>query len=148
MYHEELIEEGIVTQVNKGVAVVNLNDTGACSDCGAKMFCKPGDGEGKTLTAKDPYGVHPGDRVRVSVKGKSILTATFLLYGVPLVLLLVGIIWGMSIFNSNKELYSTLLGLGFIAVYSLIMSSFSKKKNNSKETLLPEIIFVKKNVPV
>lgn len=139
MYTEELYEEGIVREAKDGIAIISIQDSDNCNECTAKIYCKPGKSEGRSLTVRDPYGVHPGDKVRVVIKGSKILSASFRLYGIPLVLLLAGIFIGLEVFESNKELFSSLLGVGMVAVYALYMFLFSK---NEKIDSYPEIIFV------
>jgi sigma-E factor negative regulatory protein RseC len=139
MYKEELYEEGIVKQAKDGIAIISIHDSDNCQECTAKIYCKPGSSEGRSLTVHDPYGVHPGDKVRVVIKGSKILSASLLLYGVPLMLLLAGIFIGMEIFKSNIELFSSLLAVGLVAVYSLFMFLLSKKEKTGH---YPEIIFV------
>lgn len=140
---EEFYEEGIVKDVKDGLASVIVNESSACESCAAKVVCKTGDEDSKILTAKDPIGVHQGDKVRVAVKGKNILAASFLLYGLPLILFLAGIFAGLNYFSSQKELWGTILGFGLIAVYAVILS-FLSNKNINKNKLIPEIIFVSK----
>lgn len=142
MYREEFVEEGIVTDVKDGIATIMIMEEGSCEECTAKIFCKPSDDK-KKLTAKDPFGVNAGDKVRVAVRGRNVLAASTLLYGIPLALLLGGIFFGLSYFNSNKELFSSLLGIGLVAVYSAGVYAVSKLKSESK-ALIPEIIFVNK----
>jgi len=139
MYTEELYEEGIVKEVKDGIAVVNIQDSESCHECTAKIYCKPGKSEGRSLTVRDPYGVHPGDKVRVVIKGSKILSASFKLYGIPLMLLLAGIFIGMEVFESNKEIYSSLFAVGLVSIYALFMILFSPKDNSTSH---PEIVFV------
>lgn len=139
MYKEELYEEGIVKEAKDGIAVISIHDSESCHECTAKIYCKPGNSEGRSLTVRDPYGVHPGDKVRVVIKGSKILSASFRLYGIPLLLLLAGIFLGMEVFDTNKELYSSLFAVGLVAVYALYIFLFSKKE---KITSYPEIVFV------
>jgi sigma-E factor negative regulatory protein RseC len=99
MYKEELYEEGIVKEAKDGIAIIRIQDSDKCKECTAKIYCKPGSSEERSLTVRDPYGVHPGDNVRVVIGGSKILSATFRLYGIPLILLLAGIFFGMEIFK-------------------------------------------------
>lgn len=139
MYTEELYEEGIVKESKDGIAIISIQDSDNCHECTAKIYCKPGKSEGRSLTVRDPYGVHPGDKVRVVIKGSKILSSSFRLYGIPLVLLLAGIFIGLEVFESNKELFSSLLGVGMVTVYALYMFLFSEKE---KINSYSEIIFV------
>ncbi len=139
MYTEEIYEEGIVKEADDGFAIIHIQDSDNCHECTAKIYCKPGKSEGRSLTVRDPYGVHPGDKVRVVIKGSQILSASFRLYGIPLMLLLAGIFIGFQVFESNKELYSSLLAIGMVGLYTLYMFLFSEKE---KINSYPEIIFV------
>lgn len=141
MEREELIEEGIVKEVNGTLAVISLDDSDNCEECSARIVCKPSGKEGRTLTARDPFGVHPGDKVRVSIKGRDILKISFLLYGLPLLLMLAAIYFGMNIFKTNIEIYSTLLGTVVIAIYVLLFFVFSKLRG-SEHNKYPTIVFV------
>lgn len=139
MYTEELYEEGIVKEAKDGIAIISIQDSDKCEECRAKIYCKPGNSEGRSLTVRDPYGVHPGDKVRVVIKGSKILSASFLLYGLPLILLLAGIFIGLEVFHTNKELFSSLFAIGLVSVYALFMFLFTGKRKN---TSYPEIVFV------
>lgn len=139
MYTEELYEEGIVKEAKDGMAIISIQDSENCNECTAKIYCKPGKSEQRSLTVRDPYGVHPGDKVRVVIKGSKILSASFRLYGIPLLLLIAGIFLGFEIFETNKELYSSLLAVGMVSAYTLYMFLFSEKE---KINSYPEIIFV------
>lgn len=142
---EEITENGIVINSANGLAEIALVESDNCEECSAKIICKPKEDNTKILTAADPFGVAPGDEVKISVEGKAILKATILLYGVPLVLLLLGISFGMHIFgdvNNLSELYSFLLGGSLAAVYFIVMYIISKKKGTSNS--LPKIVLVKK----
>ena len=139
MYKEELYEEGIVKEAHNGIAEIVISDSELCQECSVKIYCKPGSSNERCLTVKDPFGVHPGDKVRVTIKGSRILSASFMIYGIPLLLLLAGIFIGMLLFNNNREIFSSLLGIGLVAVYAAGILIFSKKE---KINSLPEITFV------
>jgi sigma-E factor negative regulatory protein RseC len=139
MYKEELYEEGIVKEAQNGIAEIVISDSEQCEECSAKVYCKPGSLNERCLTVKDPFGVHPGDKVRVTIRGSRILSASFMIYGIPLLLLLVGIFIGTLLFNNNQEIFSSLLGISLVAVYAAGILIFSKKE---KINSLPEITFV------
>lgn len=140
--HEELFESGLVMSVSDGEAQIDVTEQGDCEACGAKAFCKPGEEKKKLLTVKDPIGVKPGDKVKISVKGEALFKASLMLYGAPLILLILGIFLGMEIFGGNEiaEFYAFLIGAGFMAVYFGILYFFGKsiKQNNA----LPVIVQV------
>lgn len=141
MYKEELYEDGIVKEVQDGIAEIVISDSDHCEECSAKVYCKPGSSNERSLVVKDPFGVHPGDKVRVTIKGSKILSASFLLYGIPLIILVAGIFIGLQIFTINKELFSTILAVGLISIYSLVLYLYNGRKK-TKISSYPEIIFV------
>lgn len=141
MYKEELYEDGIVKESQNGFATIIISDSDHCEECSAKLYCKPGNSNERSLTAADPYGVRPGDKVRVTIKGSKILSAAFMLYGIPLILLIGSLFLGMQIFSNNKELFSTLLSIGFISFYMLFVYLFSRRSKQYSASY-PEIVFV------
>jgi sigma-E factor negative regulatory protein RseC len=142
MQNEELIEEGIVLKVKDGIAEIAIIEKGDCAECSAKVYCSPSEGNKKKLKVNDPLGVKVGDRVKVSLKGSNLFLASLLLYGIPLVLLIVSILVGLAVFENlkNKELYGFLAGLGVLVIYYLGVFIFLRKKEEYIK--LPQIIFV------
>ncbi len=133
MQYEELIEEGIVISISHGVAEIAIVENDKCGECSAKVYCNPSAENKKILKVKDPFGVKPGDLVRVSLKGSKLFQATLILYGVPLILIMAGILFGSVIFKgiTYNEVYSffigvVLMGLYYLGVY-LITNKGSKK---------------------
>lgn len=139
MYSEVLIEEGIVVSSEKGFAKISLLKNENCRDCSAKIICKPGNGESHIIEVSDPYGTAPGDIVKISIKGTVILKSTFILYGLPLLLLLITI-FSVNLFLTGLhliELYSFLTGIFVLSLYYLI---FFFLKSYNKKLIVPEII--------
>jgi sigma-E factor negative regulatory protein RseC len=141
MYKEELYEEGIVKEAYHGIATIVISNSDQCEECTAKVYCKPGSANERSLTAKDPFGVKMGDKVRVSIRGNQILKVSFLVYGIPLLLILAGLFVGMQFFQSNKEILSSLSALILVSIYISIILLIDKKRKHETRTY-PEIIFV------
>ena len=141
MYTEKLTEEGIVKESKDGIATIVISNSDNCEECTAKLYCKPGNSSERSLTVKDTFGVVAGDKVRVSIKGSQILRVSFLIYGIPLILILAGLFFGMQFFQIHKELFSTLLAVGFVSIYILIILFIDKKRNSHLQSY-PEIVFV------
>ena len=140
MTAEIIIEEGVVVSIGKGTADVAVRHTESCGECSAKIICKPKSGDENIIKVEDPFGVKPGDIVRIEINGYVLLKASFLLYGVPLILLLTGIFSGMSLFSnySAKELYSFLWGIGLVALY-YFLGSFNKAIEKRKHAKIVAI---------
>lgn len=132
--NEELFEEGIVLKSSRGTAEIALKENDSCEECSAKIFCSPQKNKLRTLLVSDPLGTLPGDEVKISVNGKEILKASLLLYGLPLILVLTGIIIGMSLFENYKyaELYSFISGLSLSGLYFYILFIKTSKKKQNK----------------
>ncbi len=119
---EQLIEEGIVVETAAGTpprARVMMVAGEACSACAASFICKPEDADKRTLEAADPIGVKPGDRVVIAVTGGEVLKASFLVYGLPLLLLVIGVAGGMWLLPENlsgREPLAFLIGLLLVAL--------------------------------
>lgn len=143
MTTETLIEEGIVLESSNGEAIIELLSNDNCHSCGAKPFCKPEDNEKNKLKVSDPYGVFPGDKVKIAVEGKTIVFATLTLYGFPLLLLTSSILIGLHLFSKfmYPELLSFLLAVSATTLYYLILFRISSKKSANSS---PKIIFVER----
>ena len=141
MYTETLTEEGIVKESKNGIATIVISNSDNCEECTAKLYCKPGNSSERSLTVKDTFGVIVGDRVRVSINGGQILRVSFLIYGVPLILLLAGLFLGMQLFQIHKELFSTFFAVGLVSIYILIILFIDRKRKSHLQSY-PEIVFV------
>lgn len=139
MNGEQLHEKGIVLEVSEGKAKVQLITSASCEECSAKVFCKPKDENSNVLEVIDPIGVRQGDEVTINIEGSDLVKVSLKLYGIPLILLVAGIIIGLALFENN-DLFAFLLGAGITAFYYLVLFILSKK--SSKE-ILPKIILVK-----
>jgi sigma-E factor negative regulatory protein RseC len=145
MYTEELTEDGIVKESKDGIATIVISDSENCKECTAKLYCKPGNSNLRSLTVNDPLGVSVGDSVKISIKGSQILRVSFLIYGMPLILILAGLFIGMQVFQINKELFSTLLAVGLVSAYTSIILFVDKKKNHTLRSY-PQIVFVNSKI--
>lgn len=129
MYSEELIEEGIVKESKDGFATIVIPTSSNCEECSAKLYCKPTADKERTVTVEDPFGLKAGDFVVVSVSGNKIFQTSFVLYGLPLLILIFGLFLGMKLFDSQTEVFSTLFSFLLLAIYYLVIKFLFKKIN-------------------
>lgn len=143
MAAEVLVEEGIVVSVEKGTANVAITQSKNCEDCTAKIICKPKSETENVITVENSFGLRQGDKVKIEVEGSVLLNATFFLYGIPIILIFAGIIFGMSIFSdyTAKELYSFFFGIGLVAIY-YTLTFFNRSAAKQK---LPKIVSINRN---
>ncbi len=143
---EQLHEEGIVVEVEDGVqrrARVMMIAGEACASCAANVICKPEDAERRTLEVADPIGVEPGDKVVIAVTGGAVLKASFLLYGLPLVMLVIGVAGGMWLMPSElsaREPVSFALGLGLVALSLWVVHLRERTRRAAGREVLPATI--------
>ncbi len=121
---ETLLEEGVVLAVlpargdQPAQATVRLLAGDHCEGCAARVLCRPTEGDRRVMDVLDPLGVTVGDRVQVAVPGGAVLKASFLVYGVPLLLLLAGVGLGTLVVPAGaplRDLWSFLIGAGLAA---------------------------------
>lgn len=117
---EILEEHGVVLETSAGLAVVRIERAADCEECSAKLFCQTTPASERVLTIRDDVGVAVGDAVEIHVRGSSVLRASLLLYGVPLVLLLAGVVAGMRLWappGLPREAWSALVGVVLAALW-------------------------------
>jgi sigma-E factor negative regulatory protein RseC len=146
---EQLHEEGVVVGVEDGIqrrARVMMMAGEACASCAANVICKPEDAERRTLDVADPIGVQTGDRVLITVTGGAVLKASFLLYGLPLVMLVIGVAGGMWLLPSDmsaREPLSFALGLGLVALSLWAVHLRERARRAAGREVLPATILRK-----
>src|SRR4030042_6648490 len=103
MKSEEIVEEGIVISVMGSDVEVELSGNENCNECSARLFCKPKTDKSNVLKLKDVLDVKAGDVVRIAIKGSALFNATVVLYGLPLILLLAGLLIGLNLFSAGSS---------------------------------------------
>ncbi len=141
MFTEVIVEEGIVISSSNGYAEVRLKKNDNCNECSAITFCKPIEKNSQLLKVIDPFNTKPGDLIKISIYGKTLLKTSFLFYGISLIIF-IGIILLLNYLfpESNYiELFSSLAG--FLTVYFY----FHTIKKLRSINIHPKIIFVENN---
>lgn len=147
MRGEDIFEEGIVVDAGGGRATVAVTMSDACEECSAKVFCAAGEAKQNTVIARDPFGVHEGDHVRIVVHGGDMFRAAFLLYGIPLLLILGGVLTGTYLFDPGfmaTELWSFILGIGLASLYYAAV--FLSGDRIRGDRMMPDIVGVQGRV--
>ena len=127
---------GLVTKIDGNMAQVEVkrmsacghnceNCSGACNSPSVKVYIP------NTLNVKE------GDYVEIKTKTKSVLKYTILIYMIPFVMLILGIVLGMYVFKSigikSYENFSFLLGLIFLTIAYIILKRIDKKVEKDGE---------------
>lgn len=106
-------ELGYVTATRGSVADVRITRTTACATCGK---CHGFDeNQQLVIKARNSAGAGVGDAVRIEMEGVSVLQAAAVVYGLPLLAVLVGFFAGSAIHTpSGGDLTGWLGGAGFV----------------------------------
>ena len=130
-------EVGTVELVENGMATVVFNRHEACGSCRA---CTPLEGEKKmSVVLKNTPGARVGDRVTVELRGGTMLSATAIAYGIPLLMLILGAVLGEWLRGryGRSEIYTALIAIGSAAmgygILRLLNPVFSRKGRFSPE---------------
>ncbi|WP_432665381.1 SoxR reducing system RseC family protein [Wukongibacter baidiensis] len=130
--------EGRVIATDKGNATVLLMKHSACGDCGA---CHIGEENmNMKIEALNSASAGIGDKVMVDMGTPNVLTAAFIAYGIPLIMLIIGIAGGNSILTllgvtKGIELYSLFIGAILLALTYIIIRKKDDKFKESKKYL-------------
>lgn len=112
-----MIEKAQVTEVKGNFAKVKINKREECTKCGMCMF--PKNAGYAILNAKNDIGAKEGDLVTIETNPKAKTLGIFLVFGVPLILILVSAIIGY--FVIQKEIWIFILSLiSFVSWYTIL----------------------------
>lgn len=118
-------EEGVVVRVDGDDAWVKTVRGDACESCSSKAACHTmGGGKEMQVPALNPIGARVGDRVLLKMDTLPFLKGTFLVYMVPILLLVVGAAigeWVSLVSNLQPPLPSVLFAFGGLAAGLLFM---------------------------
>jgi sigma-E factor negative regulatory protein RseC len=147
---ESLIEEGVVLAVTpagdgrSARALVRLAAGDHCEGCPASVVCRPASDDRRLLEVVDSIGVAVGDQVRVAVPGGAVLKASFLVYGLPLLLLLAGVWLGTRIWPATepmRDLWAFLVGVALAgAAIPLVRSLLHQAEARGEQALAARIV--------
>ena len=119
-------EEGVVVATDGDEAIVEVRRGSACAGCHARHVCIPHGAEAMRIRVLSEPGTRVGDRVRLSIESSAIVKASFIVYILPLIgLILFAVIGGLLaqrfLLADHVELCQLLSGLvGFLLVFMLI----------------------------
>lgn len=128
MNEEVLIEEGIVISVFGEYVEIILTENENCETCLTKDFCK-GSAE-KSIRLRNELNLKIGDHVKIEVRGKTILKTVFLLYVIPLLILLSSFLILYQLIETNKELLVSSISFSLVGMYFLLITFYLRKFGN------------------
>ena len=121
-----MVEEiGVVTKTEGVTAKVAIQKKGTCEGCAVKGVCET-QGEGTEIEALNPLDAKVGQTVKVSIKAQVYLKGTMLVYGIPLIALIGGAIFGKNIGEkyfreTSSDLIAAIMGFGALILSFLVI---------------------------
>lgn len=142
-----MVEEiGVVTKTEGITAKVAIQKKGTCEGCAVKGVCET-QGEGADIEALNPVGAKVGQTVKVSIKAQVYLKGTMLVYGIPVIALIAGAIFGKNIGEAyfrgtSSDLIAAIMGFGSLFLSFLIIKIWTRTFETKTEykPVIEEII--------
>lgn len=138
-----MVEKGKVIRLEGKSARVEIRRVSACGESCAS--CKGGCETTNTyVDAGNQLGAKAGDYVEIEMSTKTFLSAVALTYGLPLIMLFVGILSGGALskslgLNVNTDIASVMLGFGLMALSYVIINKLDQR-HHKKGSIKFEII--------
>ena len=122
-----MFETGVVHKISGSFATVRFERKTACEKC--NMCFKPKEEMYVELRVKNVLNAKVGDKVTVKMGDRAVLTASFLVYGLPVVVMAIALIftYKLAIWISLGVSFGSLV-LSFISVALLEKFVIRKKK--------------------
>ncbi len=131
----ECIEEtGVIKEAAGGMISVSLSPSSRCRACGV---CSSGHEKEMRLTVPNSGNFSVGDKVKISIEGRNLLLASFVVYIVPLLDMFIGYFFGWYLMNKYGDpakagLAGALAG-GLFFVLSFFLSRLVNQKMERQE---------------
>lgn len=122
----KISHDGVVQQVSGNHVSVRIVQTSACAACGARGACHAGESKVKVVDVWTPDSAlyKAGDLVRVVGSYRSGMKAVMLGFGLPLLLLVAGIMVNRLIVD---EVTSVIIALAVLGVYYFVLWLMRRK---------------------
>jgi sigma-E factor negative regulatory protein RseC len=139
-------ELGEVVSLQGRTAQVKKKRSSQCSSCSCAGLCSPFGKDWMMVTARNDLGAAIGQTVRISYHVEGEVKASFILYIIPLLALLVGAGVGTSIklFN-NPDFSAVIVGLSCMAISFVLIKKYAAWKYGREKTYHPVITEIVSN---
>lgn len=144
-----ITETGIVTTANEQMAVVKTNRSGACEACSSRESCGTAHNQTEiTVAVKNTLNVTAGDHVVIGLETRPMLYLTFLLYVFPIILMIIGAVFGDYIAGIlGYDPSVTAMICGFLCFGAAFFVIRKKHKTLSQKDEFKPFLIRKKNTP-
>lgn len=118
---------GVVLETNKTHAKLLVTRMAACGSSCESCSSHCGENKPEYLDIINDKDLQVGDKVELLTDSKLVLKYIGLVYGLPLVFLIVGVICGIAF--HLREIYSMLLGMFFMLISFIVIKRIDSKYN-------------------
>lgn len=136
-------EEGIVVESRGGTALVRAVPGSQCSGCAAAGSCQSGAGREREVEADNSLGAEAGERVVMSVPSGDLLKASFQVYMIPVIGVLLGAGAAQTVVQvmAGPAAAGAAAGLGGVAgvLLSVLAVRAYRKRHPESAALRPRI---------
>ncbi|MCD6471525.1 SoxR reducing system RseC family protein [Candidatus Aerophobetes bacterium] len=134
-------EWGVVVEASSDKAKVRLERKSICEKCG---LCLYKDKDFVVTEVVNKKGARKGDKVKIQLSSTKALQATFIMFMIPLISLLTGILIGYLLSKrfGLPGFYQILIGFIFFGLSFLFIRNYDKKIKD-KHSYQPTIVRVK-----
>lgn len=142
-----LEEEGRVVRIEDGYAIIHTERGTSCDGCSAKSSCHTMTDSSSSLMemrAINSVGAKVGDRVKVAIDSIVLLKSSFLVYVLPLIVMIAGGIIGdnyarKNMPGSDPDLIAGAVGIVSLVISFLLIRLWNKSLEKKKE-YQPQVI--------
>ena len=120
--------EGIVNSIDGQKITVRILQASACSGCQASKICRAAESKEKLveIEMKGADTLSVGQTVTIAGEESMGMTGVMLAFGLPLLLLIAGLVTAVSVTGSEK--IGAAVALGILVPYYIVLMLLNKKK--------------------
>lgn len=136
-YIKIMEEEGIIIRLSGIYAYIKAAKSGACNKCSTKDACESLSETEILVEAENTIGAMVGDKVAFTANTGAILRAGAMVYLLPLIAFIVGVVIGqvysgMISEDLNADLVSAAVGFALLLATYFALYVYNKKDANNK----------------
>ncbi|EFM24865.1 positive regulator of sigma(E), RseC/MucC [Peptoniphilus duerdenii ATCC BAA-1640] len=130
-------QTGIVFELNDDKAKIIVTRLAACGSSCESCSAHCGENKQEYINVKNDIGLKIGDRVEITTDSTAVLKYIALVYGLPLIFLISGVLIGMLL--NLKEMYSLLVGFVFMIVSFIFIKTIDNKNGSNHGIIIKKL---------
>ena len=119
-------EIGVVSEIYKDYVILQVASSKNCEGCVSKKYCQSNGKKNRTIKANNSLSLKVGDSVIFENDSALFLKYSLMMYLIPTIALLLGVIGGSYLFAQNGEIFSALLGVALCAIFIFLVRLYCK----------------------